>query len=227
MAIFTRGFTPDHSSEQATAKQLFFDNIHLFLQHKQDILNCKDYFFVELPFCFASWPYLTGDGPLYLGYLLLGWQNGILTEPCPSCQGTLLITYFDGSPLTGWNRYFGYCKLCHQTSGATSAEAVLLLHQRMRFTSALRRAFPRRITQWEEYDGYQFSFAGNGFEPAKKKRQIIIELATPVDFQIFIDELKSGNIRQSNFPNVSVLNRSIELNLSTSSSTEVHFSQPQ
>jgi len=87
MAIVSRGYAGSSLSDKEPDFQLFTENIELLTNSQQKILETGEYFFCELPFARCSWPYVGGDGPLCLGYLLLGWKNGILLEPCPDCKG--------------------------------------------------------------------------------------------------------------------------------------------
>ncbi len=186
MAIFSIGFSPclDHESEQD-----FLKHLDLILRHEDAILHNQSYFFVDLPFCFASWPYVGGDGPLYLGYLLLGWRDGILTDCCGDCQGKVLLTSLSGSPLSGTNSYAGICKECRQKTRGTSRTNVFA--ERVQFISTTRRSFARTRDQVEEFDGYEFSFEGNGLKPVRKKRMVTVDLASPVTLSILTSKLEA------------------------------------
>src|SRR5258706_7605501 len=82
--IYSIGYLPNEENRQNEENQfqVFRDHLPLILDHERDILDCADYFFCPLDFAFCSWAYVSGDGPLYLGYLLLGWRDGGLTAVC-------------------------------------------------------------------------------------------------------------------------------------------------
>ena len=102
MTLISRGYSNNSTVEDVDQDwELFSQNIDLLLNNEQKILNCTDYFFCNLSFAYSSWPYVSGDGQLCLGYLLLGLTTGQLIEHCPTCNGIALITSFGGSPLTG------------------------------------------------------------------------------------------------------------------------------
>ncbi len=92
MTIVSKGYGVDKNTEDSSKeKELLKENIDLILRHKKDILRCGDYFFCSMPFAFCSWPYVGGDGPLYLGYLLTLWDNQLFEEYCSVCQSPVFI----------------------------------------------------------------------------------------------------------------------------------------
>lgn len=191
MTIFSNGYVPnkDNSRNSESQFQLFCDHLALILQHERDILSCADYFFCPLDFAFCSWPYVSGDGPLYLGYLLLGWRDRSLTADCAECGGTVLVTMFGGSVLSGSNSWAGICESCHAKQNGHWEQ----FGRHVQFVITLRKRFPAEVCRWEEYDGVVFSWADNGLQPARKKRLIHRQFAKPVSLNVLIDELKSGN----------------------------------
>jgi hypothetical protein len=105
MTLYSIGYSPNEESRQNRERQfeLFRDHLPLILEHERDILGCADYFFCPLEFAYCSWAWVGGDGPLYLGYLFLGWRDRSFTGVCPACGGTVLVTSFGGSILSGSN----------------------------------------------------------------------------------------------------------------------------
>jgi hypothetical protein len=114
MALLSIGYGPSERERQKEERelQLFSDNLPLIRAHENDILSCADYFFCPLSFAWCSWPYITGDGPLCLGYLLLGWRDGNLTATCGDCGGRVLVVNFRGSFLSGDGWWYGICETC-------------------------------------------------------------------------------------------------------------------
>jgi hypothetical protein len=216
MAIISRGYELDESAADSSDRewQLFSQNIDLILKHEQDILACGDYFFCSLAFAYSSWTYVAGDGQLFLGYLLLGWRNNILIEQCPVCtSGKVSITSFGGSPLSGSNGWTGICLDCHQKQQGKHSEH---FRQWMDFVLSLRKSFPEKVSEEQEYDSQEFTFGGNGLKPVRKKKTIWKSVAEPVPIASLIDELKSGSIRKGKPPNVQLLKKDLKLKLSNS-----------
>ncbi len=168
MTLVSRGYDNNSSADDIEKDwQLFSHNIGLILNKQQKILNTADYFFCQPAFASCSWPYLKNDGELPLGYLLLGLSSGILIEKCTSCpEAKVLITSFAGSPVTGANWFTGLCLTCIQKQ---QAEQSTRFKDWMTFILKLRQLFPATIEQIEEYDGFEFTFAGSGLKPVKKK----------------------------------------------------------
>lgn len=106
-----RGYCPAPSSEQQ--RQAFFESIPQLLEDAESILN-DPVRFHSLPgdFCYCSWPYVAGDGPLCVGDLLLGWRAEVLVDHCAYCGNKLYLYSFAGSPLSGTNSFCGYCLHC-------------------------------------------------------------------------------------------------------------------
>ena len=212
MTIYSYGFGPNEAeSENSEAEfQLICDHLALILQHERDILSCVDYFFCRLTFAYASWPYIGGDGWLYLGYLLAGWKDGNFTGRCSECGNRVLVTSFTGSILSGSNAWTGICEFCRiQKRGRWKH-----FDTRPHFVIDLRKRFPHELVEWEECDGFIFSWGGNGLEPARKKRIVHKPLANPVSLNVLIEELKGGNVRTAKMPNVSLLKQETKLKFS-------------
>lgn len=118
--IESHGYRPAPSSEQE--KQAFFASIPQLLADAEAILNDLGRFH-SLPgdFCYCSWPYLAGDGPLSLGVLLLGWRSEMLVEQCSACGDKLYLYSIAGSPLSGKNSFVGYCLNCNTGTKGTAS----------------------------------------------------------------------------------------------------------
>ncbi len=90
--------------------------------------------------------------------------------------------------------------------------------------SKLRQKFPESVTEWEEYNGFQFTWGGNGREPVKRKRRVVKALADPVSLETLIQELNSGYIRPGDAPsNVSLLKVEHKLKLSNKHGAELEI----
>ena len=140
--LISRGYEQASSTtESQEIFQLFSSNLTLILNHKQQILNCRGYFFVTVPSAYCSYPYIAGDGHLFLGYLLLGWEQNILTDTCSECQNTVLIINFGGSIFSGYNKWWGICRSClNEQSGRWET-----FSPRWQFVSELRKSVTTSI----------------------------------------------------------------------------------
>ncbi len=207
--LISQGYRSEADIEEAQRDwQLFSQKIELLLQHQQSILRCSDYFFCHPAFANTSWPYVSGDGPLQLGGLLLGWRGNILIARCLNCDGKVLITSFAGSLGTGSNTWTGLCLCCRQQQKGKHSVAFKAWFD---FVFRLRRDYPAALEQHEEYLGEEFSWGGNGLKPAIKRRKISKQLAEPVSLSVLVNELKTGDIRTGNPVNVTLINRVLEL----------------
>lgn len=110
--IVSRGYFPEETSASAKDLALFCENADLLLSHRQRIIINPKYFFCSLAFAYCSWPYVSGDGPLNLGTILLGYERNVLTASCENCGSKVLITNFGGSILSGNNKWDGFCPHC-------------------------------------------------------------------------------------------------------------------
>ena len=196
MTIHSHGHVPANIDNARLDEQFqfFTSNLSLLLKHEQDILNCRDYFFTPLSFSWCSWPWVWGDGPLCLGYLLLGWKDGIFTEPCPVCSEKIFVLSFGGSPLSGCNSWSGFCISCNRKIfGKDSVHKPFL--DRIHFVWDLRRFYPLEVSQTEEVDGFIFDWGGTGLQPARRKQLVWTQLAAPVELSQLLQDLASNNIR--------------------------------
>lgn len=189
MTIVSRGYAGSPSSNSEEAFLFFSENLDLIRANEKTILECAEYFFCDIPFASCSWPYVGGDGPLSLGYLLLSWRDGLLVEPCPGCRGECLVTSFAGSPLSGSNSWSGICSNSKKKY-SKNPSIHKPFYKKLGFMVDLRKQYPQRVTRLEEYDTEQFTFAGDGLEPARKTRPVTIELFQPIPLAELIRELK-------------------------------------
>jgi hypothetical protein len=221
MTIVSRGYLPNNSTVVDNDCPLFCQNIDLLIGHERNILNCAEYFFCNLSFAWCSWPYTSGDGQLYLGYLLLGLTTGQLIEHCPTCNSIVLITSFGGSPLTGNNGWTGVCLTCRQKQKGEQSAA---FRQWMDFVLRLRQIFPAAVPEQQGYDGFDFSWGEPSLKLVRKSKTIWKPVADPVTLAVLIEELKSNNIRKSRPINVSLLKKDFELKLSRPTPKDsIHF----
>jgi hypothetical protein len=205
MTIQSHGHVPANIDKARLEEQFqfFTSNLSLLLKHEQDILNCRDYFFTPLSFAWCSWPYFGGDGPLCLGYLLLGWKDGILTEPCSGCGDKVLVLSFGGSTLSGSNSWSGFCMSCKiKVYGKDTVHKPF--SNRVGFVLDLRKSHPLAVSHTEEVDDSTFDWGGTGLKPARKKQLVWTQLAAPVELSQLVQDLASGDIR-TGMPLISVL----------------------
>lgn len=209
MTLVSKGYSNSPSEQNAQDYELLRNHFDLLVAHESRILNCAEYFFCSPSFASCSCPYLTGDGPLPLGYLMLGWSRGVLLETCSHCAESVRILSFGGSPLSGHYGWSGHCARCNEKRVGKSESGMLKLYL---FIADLRKMFPTEVIEWEEYDGQSFDW-GAGLIPAKKTRQIIRPVVTAVTFATLIDELRGNVVRISSAPSLSLLKRPTELKL--------------
>lgn len=210
MVVHSYGYSPDSSGTDITRAEgeselgLFASNLELVLDHRDEILRISEYFFCSPGFAWCSWPYLGGDGPLPLGYLLAGWRDGWLREACPVCGAAVYITCFGGSPLSGSNGWTGICSRCRGIESRRGASPDSF-RERLLAVVDLRRRFPLELSEWQEYDGYEFCWGGSGLRPARKRRLVRRRTAEPVSLKVLLEELSRGNLRESRAPGVCLL----------------------
>ncbi|MBI1270793.1 hypothetical protein GC174_10205 [bacterium] len=194
MVVYSRGFAPQNiltKEEAEEEKRFFLENLPVLLKHQKVVLDNPKYFF-SLPgsFAFGSWPYIPGDGPVYTGYLLLGWQSGGLLEHCTECGGSIYLVGVGGSPLSGSGSCWGPCLECGEFKRTFEK-----LSDKMVCIAELRQNHPVEKSEWVEEDGFEFcwggggSGVGSGLSPAKKKRLVRRQLVEPSDFREMIVKL--------------------------------------
>jgi hypothetical protein len=203
--------------------ELFLSNAQIIMEHQEEILGCKDYFFVPLAFAGCSFAYVGGGGPLCLGYLLLGWSDGILIELCTTCGEQVRVVSFGGSPLSGSTAWSGFCVNCSkEKSGRGSIHTPFF--KKIEFVMKLRKAVPLRVYGWVEEDHPKFSWGGNGLEASRRKIWRGEATAKPITLETLIEELKSGNLRKPNRLKVSLLRNKMVLEFWTKSGATVRIS---
>ncbi|WP_367339735.1 hypothetical protein [Aminivibrio sp.] len=92
-------------------RKLFIGNYEFIWENRERILNDEALSESQFNFAGYSLAYL-GGGCLTVGMLLTLWNNGEWTSTCPFCGGTVRIYGWGGSPLTGRNKYHGFCTSC-------------------------------------------------------------------------------------------------------------------
>ncbi len=124
----------------------FINTLDEILSNQELILSNEDLFFTPLSFAYCSWPYVQGSGPLCLGYLISGWEDGLFIESCPDCSNRALVTSFGGSPLSGSNSWSGYCRNCKKrVSGKDSKHKPFF--KRIDYVLKLRKLHPARFLE--------------------------------------------------------------------------------
>lgn len=200
MTIVSQGYVGNPASNNQQSISLFTENIELLRAHEKTILECAEYFFCDIAFASCSWPYVTGDGPLCLGYLLLGWREGLLLESCPTCVGECLVTSFSGSPLSGSQTWSAFCTNCKTMQTSKNQPVQNRLIEKLNFIINLRKHYTQKTWQFEEQDAMQFTFGGNGLKPVKRLRKTSVDLVQPVTLRELVNELKDGKIQPKNSP---------------------------
>lgn len=162
MVVHSWGFAPQNiptKEEKEEEKRFFLENLPVLLKHQKVVLENPKYFF-SWPgsFAFGSWPYISGDGPVYTGHLLLGWQSGRLLERCTECGGSVYLVGVGGSPLSGSGSCWGPCLEC----GEFKRKYEKVLHMILSIMDL------RRDNSIERSEGIE----EDGFEPSDFKEMI-------------------------------------------------------
>jgi len=95
--------------------------------------------------------------------------------------------------------------------------------KRLTFILSLRKTYPERVSHWEEYDGYIFSWGGSGLTPARKKRLVWTERAAPVSLDDLISDLRTGQIRNGFSPVLQLVPGEITLMFSNKRGDQQNF----
>ncbi|RTL43639.1 MAG: hypothetical protein EKK48_07795 [Candidatus Melainabacteria bacterium] len=226
MVIHSYGYAASSEADAGSrnrSRDLLLQNFDLVLKCHHKILSCAEYFFCQPSFASCSWPYVGGDGPLPIGYLLIGWLEGTLVEQCTKCTDNVYLTSFSGSMLSNSTCWTGICRSCRSfISGKGSTHKSFI--ERIQFIANLRRKYPAQVSEWTEYNGHIFSWGGNGLQPSKKRRLTIKATANPIPFDLLLSELASGVERLNDLPNVELLEFStgIKLGRGTQISSELY-----
>ena len=168
--------------------QEFLENLELLLKHGSTILSYPNYYFVEIQKCYNSILWFGGGGLLYLGFLLEGWRSGVLVDCCEHCCGEFYVMGFGGSILSGSNKFWGVCRSCREPACGRVASGDRF-RSRVNWVIQMRAKHPRRRQEWQVYNGFIFTFEGNGMKPSIKKRLVSIDLAEPVPIHYLIKKL--------------------------------------
>lgn len=87
------------------------DNYQVFLDNIETIINKKEYYNVSFYGLLLSSAYFGRRYPIVFGELLLHWSKGLFIVR-NQCCGDVFIYSAGGSPLSGSNRYSGFCNTC-------------------------------------------------------------------------------------------------------------------
>ncbi|MBP9094938.1 hypothetical protein KBI23_28215 [bacterium] len=188
MTIISTGTVPTINPEASALEfALFQNNFQLILDNEDAILQKPEYFFCQPAFSYCVWPYIPGGGMLPLGYLLKLWKNPLFAMRCNvyHTTGSVLVTSFGGSPLSGDNWCRGVCTTCKRNVKRRWPK----LSDKASFVIDLRRAHPFEISASEDYGGYIFDWGGNGLKEAQKTRPVTTNVTEPVGFATLIAEL--------------------------------------
>jgi len=98
---------------RAGERALFTAHYPLLWEARSIIFSTPEMYNAPLSFSALSCAYI-GGGPLCLGILLELWDNGNWTVACSECGGVCRIVYWGGSPLSGTNKWSGFCILCNK-----------------------------------------------------------------------------------------------------------------
>lgn len=178
MSVISNGFEPNSNNISDESIIAF---VRLLLANEAQVLSNGNHFFVSAPgWTYCSWPYLTGDGKLFAGYLARGWRTGTLLENCCECSSQVCLLGFAGSPLSDNNSFWGVCLECSSIRRGRSSAG--LFCERMKFVMELRRRFP-------------FVLKGHDC------------LYCPLTYENFVDEMQGAVLRQG--PRVNVLDLSV------------------
>ena len=93
-------------------QKLFIENYDFIWGNRERIINDVALSETRLYFSGLSLAYVNSEGSITLGMLLTLWSNGQWSTRCPFCDGVVRIFGWGGSPLTGNNKYHGFCTSC-------------------------------------------------------------------------------------------------------------------
>lgn len=153
--------------------QTFAQYLDLILKHEDTILGHPEYFLFPV----------TPSKPL--GYLILGWREGVLKESgaCTSCEADVLVVDCAGSLLSGSGWWRGICPQCKTEQEGRHGHGY-------GFRWAFFRDMNQRHPEWEELrqveDGATFIWGGTGLKPARKERVVHRRTTEPISFEQLI-----------------------------------------
>ena len=99
-----------HRDSLNAESDLFIANFELLFKHNKDILDNETYRNITFHGLFISSAWVGRQRPLTLGELYFHYKHGDWIMP--DCCGSVYIISAGGSPLSGTNKYQGYCKTC-------------------------------------------------------------------------------------------------------------------
>ncbi len=113
MPIEFRAFSPEDSPDTRKREiALFRENLGVILEHASRIRSCGELFHCTPSFAYVNTIFF-GGGPIPLGILLMGWENGLLRETCPRCgRHALWILRLGGGLSLGYK--WGICTACRE-----------------------------------------------------------------------------------------------------------------
>jgi len=194
-------------------QKLFIENYEFIWENRERIINDGALFETRLYFSGLSLAYVSGGG-LTLGMLLTLWNNGEWTTKCPFCGGTVRIFGWGGSPLTGNNKYHGFCTSCKRERADAGDNFIqnvrsalrMISDRKARYAKAHPDSSPKAVSKKEvaRYDFHTLSEKWTEYEkdpgkiPVTKPKKTIPEKPedeiwySPV--QMLIDQLKNNTL---------------------------------
>ncbi len=130
--IMCPGYMPPGTG--AEDDELLLTNFALILDNANRIIESSEMYFCTPLSCWLSAAYVAG-GPLCLGFLLEGYRDETLLQPCSICQTPANIFRLGGSPLSGSNFSSVICLKCDEIFKIRHAPGfcqrlVYILHRR-------------------------------------------------------------------------------------------------
>lgn len=99
--------------EQHEDFTLFCDHFNLIKQNAKIIIADEKLFYCSFHLAMIG-NYIMGVRYLPVGLLLLLWEDEMMVDSCQECCNKIYIIGAGGSPLSGTNRYWGYCPYCEK-----------------------------------------------------------------------------------------------------------------
>ncbi len=195
MAIMIRkAFEPEEEHTRRREFELFRDHLELIFAHTPRILSCGEYFHCRLSFAYVNTFYL-GGGPIPLGVLLRGWENGILREDCPRCgRHSLWILRFGGGLVAG-----------HKAGVCTECRAWISLDCGVKGYIPIWRAVVPMILSFPLFETFEvvvekdvpeFSWSrGLIYRKKRVKEAFKMQVCEPVRLEELLQDLKEGRER--------------------------------
>ncbi len=99
-----------HHDKLYAESDLFIDNFELLFRHGKEILENETYRNISFFGLFISSAWVSRQRPLTLGELFYHYKHSDWIMP--DCCGSVYVISGAGSPLSGSNKYKGYCRKC-------------------------------------------------------------------------------------------------------------------